>query len=505
VNSGPALELQNITKRYPGCVACDGVNLRVEPGSVHALVGENGAGKSTLMNIAAGLVAPTSGRVWIGGTELGRGGAAAAMALGLGMVHQHFMLVPTLSVAENVVLGREPRRGPWLDRRAAARQVAATAARFGFDIDPESRIEDLSVGERQRVEIVKVLHGGARTLVLDEPTAVLTPQEVADLFRILRELGRAGHAIVLISHRLPEVLDLADAITVLRAGRVVAEMPARGASAAELAEKIVGRALRPAPVRTRRQAGPPVLAVEEAVTAARRGALRGVSFAVHEGEVLGVAGVEGNGQRALFDAIAGLEPLAGGRILLGGRDLAPLGTAARRGAGLGFVSEDRLGAGLVPAMRVDENLALGRQREPGLGRFAWLDPRRLRERAATLVAEYEVQPPRPDLPAAALSGGNQQRLLLARELSRRPRALVLAQPTRGVDVGGIEFIHARILAAADAGCAVLLVSADLTEILALADRVAVLYAGRIVGTLGSRDAEAQKLGLLMTGARGGTA
>ena len=504
MNSGPALDLRDITKRYPGVVACDGVNLQVARGSVHALVGENGAGKSTLMHVASGLVVPDAGRVRIGGQELERGGAAAALRLGLGMVHQHFMLVPTLTVAENVVLGREPRRGPWLDRRSAEQQVGDTARRFGFELDPSARVEDLSVGERQRVEIVKVLHGGARTIVLDEPTAVLTPQEVEDLFRILRGLARAGNAIVLISHRLPEILGLADRITVMRAGHVVAEMPARGASEGELAEKIVGRALRPTPERRRQPQGTAVLGVEAAKTPMRRGALGGVSLEVRAGEVLGIAGVEGNGQRALYDAIAGLEPLLAGRIVLDGLDITRLGPAARRVAGIGFVPEDRLGAGLVPPMRLDENLLLGRQREPELGRFGWLDPARVRARAARLLAEYEVQPARVELAAAALSGGNQQRLLLARELSRRPRALVLAQPTRGVDVGGIEFIHARILSAADAGCAVMLVSADLSEILALADRIAVLYAGRIVGMMAAGDADPQRLGLLMTGAGGAT-
>jgi len=416
------------------------------------------------------------------------------------MVHQHFMLVPTLTVAENVVLGREPRRGPWFDHRAAEAAVARTAERFGLALDPEAKVGDLSVGERQRVEIVKVLHGGARVLVLDEPTAVLTPQEVEDLFRILRELARADHAIVLISHRLPEVLDLADRITVLRKGRVVVTMPAAGASESELATQIVGRELRPPPARTRRPSDEVILRLVGLRTTGGRGALHGVDLEVRAGEILGVAGVEGNGQRSLVRAILGLEPVTGGCVELAGRDLAGLGTAARRAAGLGCVPEDRLGEGLVPDLHVDENLLLGDPYAPGFSRWGGFDPAPARRHAAALVADYEVQPPRVDMPASVLSGGNQQRLVLARELARKPRAILLAQPTRGVDVGGIEFIHARILEAADAGCAVLLVSADLAEILTLADRIAVLFAGRIAGRAAARDAEPGRLGLWMTGA-----
>jgi simple sugar transport system ATP-binding protein len=495
----PALELREVTKRYPGVLANDRVSLRVEPGTVHALVGENGAGKSTLAHVAYGMVAPDSGEVRIGGAPLGRGGPAEAMALGLGMVHQHFMLVPTLTVAENVVLGREPRKGAWFDRAAAERRVAVTAERFGLRLDPSARVESLSVGELQRVEIVKVLDRGARTLILDEPTAVLTPQEVEDLFRILRGLVAEGHSVLLISHRLPEVLSLAETITVMRDGRVVGEVRAREASEAGLARLIVGRDLVPV---SRRRPAPPgdvVLSLEVVTTRGGRSALHDVSLGVRAGEVLGVAGVEGNGQRALVHAILGLEPLVAGRILLLGRDLAPLGTAERRGLGLGCVPEDRLGEGLVPELRLDENLVLGAQRDPALGRGPWLDPARLRAHAMALLERYDVRPARPELAAAALSGGNQQKLVMARELSRDPQLLVLAQPTRGVDVGGIEFIHARILEARDAGRAVLLVSADLNEVLALADRIAVLFEGRIVGTLPVEQADALRLGLLMTG------
>jgi simple sugar transport system ATP-binding protein len=430
--------------------------------------------------------------VTIGGRALGRGGPATAGALGLGMVHQHFMLVPTLTVAENVALGHEPRRAWRFDRRAAEARVASTAARFGLAVEPRARVGDLSVGEQQRVEIVKVLSGGARILVLDEPTAVLTPQEVEDLCRILRDLARDGHAVVLISHRLSEVLELADTITVMRAGRVVAQMPAAGANAADLAEKIVGRPLRPPPLRQAHPPGADVLRLEGLCTSGGRSALHEVSLTVRAGEVLGVAGVEGNGQRALLRALLGLEPLLGGRILLDGVDVTRASTAARRAAGIACVPEDRLGEGLIAAMRLDENLLLGRQRDDEFGRHGWLDRGRVRAHARAALAEYEVQPPR---------GGNQQRLVLAREMGREPRVLALGQPTRGVDVGGIEFLHERILAARAAGCAVLLVSADLAEIRALADRIAVLFEGRVVGLVQAEEMDPRRLGLLMTGGR----
>jgi simple sugar transport system ATP-binding protein len=421
------------------------------------------------------------------------------MRLGLGMVHQHFTLVPTQSVAENVVLGREPRRGPFFDRATARRVVAETAARFGLRLDPDALVGDVSVGEQQRVEIVKVLVRGARTLILDEPTAVLTPQEVDDLARILRQLVGAGHAVVLISHRLAEVLALADRITVLRAGRVVGEMPAAGARESDLAQLVVGRELRPPPPRRAARPAEVRLQLFDVATAGGRGALHGVSLEVRAGEVLGIAGVDGNGQRALAHVVVGLAAARRGRVVFEGRDIAAWGVAARRAAGIAYVPEDRQVEGLVPSARLDENLILGQQRQAAFGRGPWLDAARVRAHAVALLERFEVRPARPELPATALSGGNQQRLVLARELGRDPRLLLLGQPTRGVDVGGIEFIHARILAARDAGCAVLLVSADLNEILTLADRIAVLFEGRVVGTLPVQGADPLRLGALMTG------
>ncbi len=497
--STPALELERITKRFPGVAACDGVDLAVRPGSIHALVGENGAGKTTLLRIAYGEIRPDAGTVRIQGEALGTGGPARAIALGLGMVHQHFMLVPTLTVNENVVLGAEPRRGPWLDRRAASATVRTTAERFGLRVDPEARVGDLGVGEQQRVEILKVLSRGARVLILDEPTAVLAPREVQDLFAILRRLARDGHAIVLVLHRLQEVLDIADTVTVLRDGRVVTSVAAKDADVAGLARLVVGRELPALPGRRPSAAGECVLRCTDLVTAGDRAPLRGVSFEVRGGEILGVAGVEGNGQTALARALLGLEALRSGGIFLHGEEIAQRGTAARRALGMAYVPADRLLEGLVPELRVDENCILGRQRDRLLGRGPWLRRRHVLSFAAALLQRFGVRPASPELPAAVLSGGTQQRLVLGRELGSETALLVLAQPSRGVDVGGIAFLHARIQEARDAGTTVLLISSDLNEIMSLADRVLVLFRGRIAGACAAAEATPTQLGLWMTG------
>ena len=495
-----ALELHEITRSFPGVLANDNVSLRVQEGTIHGLVGENGTGKTTLMRIAYGLLRPDRGRVRIHGQELGAGGAARAIALGLGMVHQHFMLVPTLTVAENVVLGQEPHKGLWLDRGKARQLVQETAERFGLRIRAEAHVDTLSVGEQQRVEILKVLVRGARVLILDEPTAVLTPLEVEELFAILRGLVEQGHAVLLISHRLPEVLSLADSITVMRRGRVVGEVQRGEADKAELARLMVGHDLEPVQ-RRERLPGKLLLQLRGVHTPERQDGLRGVDLQLCAGEVLGIAGVDGNGQTALANAILGLTPITG-EIQLEG-ELLQGSTADRRARGIGYVAADRLREAVIPSFSVAENMLLGRQGQSDLGRGPFLDPDAVIRMAEDGMAAFEVQPPDATLPVATLSGGNQQRLVLARELGRDPRLLVLAQPTRGVDVGGITFIHRRILEAGDQGKAVLLISADLDEILALSDRIAVLYEGRIVGTVKARDANPQTLGMWMTGSRGG--
>ncbi len=522
-----ALELHDIVKAYPGIVACDHVDLRVRRGSIHALVGENGAGKTTLMRVAYGETRADAGAVRIEAQALGRGGTARAIGLGLGMVHQHFMLVPTLSVCENVVLGSEPHRGPWFDRDAARVQVRDTAARFGLAVDPDARVGDLGVGEQQRVEILKVLVRGARVLILDEPTAVLAPREVEDFFTILRRLVRTDHTVLLISHRLQEVLSIADVITVMRDGRVVDEMPAQQADGARLAHAIVGRSVPvvsrhasrregperdafPATATTPMPSGmaaggegadaaPVVLHCEGLCTDGKRDALQQISFTVRRGEILGVAGVEGNGQRTLALVLLGLLPLARGRVLLHGDDVTTHTTAARRARGMAYVPADRLQEALIPSMRIDENAILGRQRERDLGHGIWLSPARVGARAQALLRRYEIRPDQPASPASILSGGNQQKLVVGREIDREPDFLLLAQPTRGVDVGGIAFLHTQILKARDSGKAILLISADLNEILALADRVLVLFAGRVAGECRADQATAAELGAWMTG------
>jgi len=491
-------------KRYGDCVALHDGALRLRRGTVHALVGENGAGKSTLMRIAFGLVRADSGSLWLDGdVDLSRHGARQARARGLGMVHQHGSLVPSLTVVENAVLGAEPTRGGFLDLEPPAQALRALGREVGLEVDPAAVAGDLSVGQQQRAEILAVLYQGAKTLILDEPTAVLAPVEVEGLLATLRRLVEGGKSVVLVSHKLDEVRAVADEVTVLRAGRAVAHF-GRGASAAEIARAMVGSEVSPVP------RPPPVATTELALEvrgldAAGRGgrAVHGIDLAVRRGEIVGVAGVEGNGQAELVEAIAGLAPARAGTIRVAGSDVTAATVAARQARGLGHVPEDRHARGLVLSATVAENLALGRGAElsPGLR----LDRRRLREHAERLVADWDVRPPDVELPASALSGGNQQKVVVARELTRpRLAAVVAAQPTRGVDLGAVALIHGRLRAAAAAGVGVLVVSADLDELLALCHRVVVLSRGRIAGeetdlaAAGVRD----RIGRLMTAAAG---
>jgi general nucleoside transport system ATP-binding protein len=477
----PALELRGVSRSFGALPANRDVSLSVAPGELHALVGENGAGKSTAMRIAAGLCRPDAGEIRIHGEPLLPRTPARAIALGLGMVHQHFMLAESLSVVENVVLGREPRRHGLLDLRAAAARLAALGAETGLSVDPMRRITDLSVGERQRVEIQKVLWRNASVLVLDEPTAVLAPGEARGLCGALRRLCAAGRAVVLVSHRLDEVISASDRVTVLRRGEVVARLETARTTAAEIARAMLGgESGDPAMPAARPAAGPagPALEVRDLVA----GRLLGVSLGVRPGEILGIAGVEGNGQHDLVEAIAGLRPAERGAVRLLGRDATRLSVGERRAAGLSFVSEDRETA-LVADFTLAENLRLGAEAP-----------------AADLLLHFGVRPADPAAPAAALSGGNRQKLLLARELGRDFSVLVAAHPTRGIDLASARFVRARLLAARAEGKAVLLVSADLEELRALCDRIAVLYRGEIAGTLRPDEASDEALGALMTGA-----
>jgi simple sugar transport system ATP-binding protein len=498
----PALSLRGITRRFGPLVANDRVSLELVPGEIHALVGENGAGKSTLMKVLYGLLAPDEGEIVVGGESVRFANPLAAMRRGLGMVHQHFMLVDTLTVAENVTLGREPgARAGVLRPDIAAREVAALAARYGLPVEPNARIAQLSVGAQQRVEILKALYRGARVLILDEPTAVLTPQEVDELFAVLRALRADGASIVLITHKLAEVKALADRVTVMRAGRVVGGGPAAELSIERMAELMVGHVPAPLAARGDRVPGRPAIEAVGLEVADDRGlpAVRGITFTVRAGEIVGIAGVEGNGQHELIESLAGLRPPLRGSIAIAGKGVSGRSAREHRAAGLAHVPSDRLHRGLVPGMTLAENLVLGRQREPASGVGPWLGGHTLDDAARVRLQEYDVRPPEPRHLAGRLSGGNQQKLIAARELGRGVAAILAAHPTRGVDLGAIDFLHRRLLAERDAGRAILLVSSELSEVLALSDRILVLHEGRIVHETTPRATDERTLGLHMTG------
>jgi ABC-type uncharacterized transport system ATPase subunit len=495
------LELRDITKRFGDVLANDQVSLEVEPGTIHAIVGENGAGKSTAMRIAYGFYAADSGEVLVDGVPRNLQSPHDAIALGIGMVHQHFMLVEPMTVAENIVLGIEPGSPLALDLRAAERRVRALSESFGLQIDPAARVETLSVGQQQRVELLKALYREARVLILDEPTAVLSPQAVADLFRILRGMREQGKTIVIVTHKLSEVLELSDEVTVMRDGRVVGNRKTAGTSAAELARLMVGRDVLLRVEKPQAKPGEPVLRVRGLSLKDRLG---GVSFEVRAGEIVGIAGVEGNGQTELIETLAGLVDHADvtGVIELAGADVTTLTTRGRKQRGIAHVPEDRHRRGLLLDFDLAENAILGVNDRPplavGPGR-SWLDREAIRERARKIVRLFDVRPGDLDLPARALSGGNQQKLVLGRELELPPRLLLVAQPTRGVDIGGIEFIHRRLVELRDSGCAILLVSSELEEVTALSDRLLVMRRGGIVAEVDPARASTEEIGLLMTG------
>lgn len=502
-----AIEMRGVTKRFGSVVANRDASLSVAAGEIHALVGENGAGKSTLMRLLAGLHAPDAGTVRIHGRDVTGWTTRQAIDAGVGMVHQHFMLVPTLTVAENLVLGQEPRQGLLLDRAGASQGVRALCEQTGLAVDPDVRVSDLSVGESQRVEILKVLFRGAKILILDEPTAVLSPPEVSELWRVLRGLAANGHTIVLITHKLDEVIAVSQRITVMRAGGTVGEVATADSTPTSIARLMVGRdvqlALDTSTQRTvSATAGTtPVLRVKDLVVASSRRAneVDRISLEVRPGEILGVAGVEGNGQTELIECIAGLRRASSGSIELLGQDITAHSVRQRLDAGISHVPEDRHRHGLVLDYSIADNLILGLQ-HTFRGR-ASLDRAKIRDNALVRIAQFDIRPPHADARASTLSGGNQQKVVIARELRGRDFSLLLAvQPTRGVDVGAIEFIHQRLREARDAGKAVLLVSADLVEILALSDRISVLYGGRVQVTMDRSEASAEILGPFMTGA-----
>ena len=495
------LELRGITKRFGSLVANDQIDLVVEPGQIHALLGENGAGKTTLMNVLYGLTHPDEGEILLDGQQAVFRSPADAIRAGIGMVHQHFMLVPVFTVAENVTLGVERTRGlGLLDRRRARRDVLELSERYGLNVNPDTYVENLPVGTQQRVEIIKALLREAGVLILDEPTSVLTPGETEDLFRVVRELKAGGRSIVFISHKLKEVQAIADTITVIRRGRVVGERPP-AATDAELAALMVGR-----PVELKVRKGPArpgeVVLDVRGITASDdhgKAAPDDVSFQVKAGEILGVAGVQGNGQTELCEVLIGLRPAASGSMLLDGKDLTRAAPRDRLRAGFGYVPEDRQEDGLVSDFSVAENLVLDVYDRPPFASGIALDLDAIGANAASRVAEFDVRTTSADRPVGTLSGGNQQKVILARELSRDVRLLLASQPTRGLDVGSIEFVHRRIVEERDRGGAVLIVSSELDEIYALADRIAVMYEGKIVA-FRPPSVPVGELGLLMAGA-----
>jgi ABC-type uncharacterized transport system ATPase subunit len=469
---------------------------------VHALLGENGAGKSTLMNVLYGLLQPDEGEIHLRGEPVRIGSPREAIGMRIGMVHQHFMLIPVMTVAENVVLASEPRKGALLDRDAAEQRVRELSERFGLVVDPRANVEDIGVGQQQRVEILRVLHRGADVLILDEPTAVLTAQETAELFKVLRALTAEGVSVIFISHKLREVLDIADRVTVLRRGKKVGTVETEGATEASLAKLMVGRDVLFRVEKDEAAAGDRLLEIEDLEVEDDRGlpAVRGLSLEVRAGEIVGVAGVDGNGQSELVEAITGLRVPRGGQIRVAGRDITGSGVQGALAAGVGHIAEDRHRRGLILDFTLSENLALREYRRPPLSRLGLLSPKRMEQQARPLLEQYDVRGGRPETTAGSLSGGNQQKVVIARELAEEPKVTIAAQPTRGLDVGAIEFVHKRLLEQRDAGRGVLLVSLELEEIRSLSDRVLVIYEGRIVAELAPGVSD-EELGLAMLGGK----
>jgi len=499
----PLVRMRGIVKRFGLVVANDHIDLDLHAGEVVALLGENGSGKTTLMNVLYGFHQPDAGTIEVRGEPVRFRSPKDAISRGIGMVHQHLTLVPLHTVLENIIVGLPSGRGGWLDRRKSRERIREFAERYSLQIDPDAPVWQLSVGERQRIEILKALYRGAEILILDEPTSVLTPQEGRELAATLRTLARTGYAIVYISHKLKEVFEVSDRVVVLRRGRAVARRPTAEVDKAELARLMVGREVLERLERPETRLGKPILEVRDLHALSDKGlpALRGVSFDIREGEILGVAGVAGNGQRELAEVISGVHPATRGSIRLDGREMTNQSPRQIVAGGVGRIPEDRMLKGLLLDLSLTDNTVLSSYAEPPFSRGGILRASAIRSHSERLVREFDVRTPSVTVPAATLSGGNLQKLLLARELSLDIKFLVASQPTRGLDVGAMEFIHNKLLEQKARGLAILLVSEDLDEILLMSDRIAVMYNGEIVDVVDSRDADIGRLGLLMAGVR----
>ncbi len=496
-----SLEMRGITKRFPGVLANDRVDFDVVAGEVHALLGENGAGKSTLMKILYGMYRPDEGEILINGHKVQIESPTDAIGLGIGMIHQHFMLVETLTVAENVALGLPSSRGLLTDLDRVARRILELAEVYGLQIDPEAYVWQLSVGQQQRVEIIKALYRGAALLILDEPTAVLTPQEVDEFFVIMRQMAADGHALIFISHKLHEVIEISQRVTVLRDGHKIGTRPTREITKAELANWMVGREVSLTRDLDPVERGEPRLILEDLHALSDRGtpALRGVNLRVHSGEILGIAGVSGNGQRELAEVITGLREATGGRVILEGEDVTHLPPGERTDRGLAYIPEERMRDGVIKDFTIAENMVLREFDKPPFSRRGFLDLKAIAAHSDELIRKFRVKTPSRETKAGSLSGGNIQKVVLARELSRKPRLIVAAQPTRGLDIGATEYVHEQLIAQRREGAAILMISEDLDEVMAVSDRIAVIYEGRIMGIVLRGEATPEQLGLLMAG------
>lgn len=497
------LEAREVTKTFPGVVANRDVSLQLHRGEVLALLGENGAGKTTLMNILYGMYHQDKGEILVRGEAVRINSSSDSIRLGIGMVHQHFMLVPVFTVAENIVLGAESTNGPFLDLSAARQRIHDLSQNYHLDVDPDAYIKDLSVGQQQRVEIIKALYRNVDMLILDEPTAVLTPQEADELFDVIRSLTQQGTSVIFITHKLKEVLAVADRIVVLRRGEVVGETPAATATERSLAEMMVGRSVVLEVAKTEAHPSEIVLDVRNLSTNDDRGqqAVDGASFEVRAGEILGIAGVQGNGQTELVEAITGMRHILAGSVRIGGTDYTNASPRNICEAGCAHIPEDRQKDGLVLPYSISDNLVLNSYYAAPFSQGGVMRGQAIRDNATRLVDDFDIRTPSPFVPVSTLSGGNKQKVIIAREISRGVKLIIAAQPTRGVDVGSIEFIHKAMVMERDRGAAVLLISAELDEILSLSDRIAVMYHGQIVATLPAAEATREQLGLLMAGAQ----